>query len=92
MILCHSDNLSQILHSETRSAAKGQQVGRIVVATLESLRTEEAYHLFWMKVRAVVDSVNVDGPWLPHRCKTPKRYDDVLSDSHFHDTSKVHYR
>ena len=46
MILQHSDNLSQCLQKKTISAAEGQQVAKMVINTLQSIRTEESYNLF----------------------------------------------
>ena len=39
MLLRHSDNLNQTLQKKTISAAEGQQVARMVITTLQSLRT-----------------------------------------------------
>ena len=50
ILLCHSDNLNQTLHKKTLSAVEGQQVARMVISTLQSLRMEESYSLFWDKV------------------------------------------
>lgn len=43
MLLRHTDNLSQTLQKKTISAAEGQQVGRMVIDTLCTLRTKESY-------------------------------------------------
>ena len=50
LLLCHSDNLSQTLQKRTISAAEGQQVARMVINTLQSIRTQDCYDLFWAKV------------------------------------------
>ena len=50
MILRHSDNLSQCLQKRIISAAEGQHVAKMVTDTLQSIRTEKSYHLFWQKV------------------------------------------
>ena len=50
MILRHSDNLSQCLQKKTISAAEGQHVAKMVINTLQSVRTEESYDLFWQKL------------------------------------------
>jgi len=49
MLLRHSDNLCKCVQKKSISAAEGQQVGRMVIDTLHSLRTEESYDLFWIK-------------------------------------------
>ena len=46
MLFRHSDNLSKTLQKKSISAAEGQQVGRMVIDTLCSLRTDDSYDLF----------------------------------------------
>lgn len=75
MLLRHTDNLSQTLQKKTISAAEGQQVGRMVIDTLCTLRTEESYDLFWEKAATVAKSVDVGEPEVPRQRKIPKRYD-----------------
>ena len=64
MLLRHADNLSKIL---SISAAEGQQVGRMVIHTLQSLRIEDSYDLLWMKVSMMTetDDIDVEEPQLP---------------------------
>ena len=88
LILRHSDNLSQTLKKKTTSAAEGLQVARMVTATLQSLRKQECYDLFWAKVVKEADSIGVEEPLLPRRHKLPARYDDSLASGHSHDTQK----
>ncbi len=64
MLLRHFDNLSKTFQKKTISAAEGQQVGRMVVDTLQSLRAEESYDLFWTKVGKVAGSIDVEEPRL----------------------------
>ena len=94
MLLRHADNLSKTQQKKSISAAEGQQVGRMVIHTLQSLRTEDSYDLFWTKVStmAETDDIDVEEPQLPRRRKTPRRYDDGLTSGDFHDSPQVHYR
>ena len=94
MLLRHSDNLSKTLQKKSISAAEGQQVGRMVIDTLQSLRTEDSYDLFWAKVSTMAETADIDveEPQLPRRRKTPKRFDDGLTSGEFHDSPKVYYR
>ena len=93
MLLRHSEYLSKTLQKKTISAAEGQHVGKMVIDTLQSLRTEESYDLFWTKVSTMAESPNIDveEPQLPRRRKVPKRYDG-LTDADFHGTPKAYYR
>ena len=94
MLLRHTDNLSKTLQKKSISAAEGQHVGRMVIDTLQSLRTEESYDFFWTKVSTMAETADIDveEPQLPRRRKTPKRYDDGLTIGDFHDTPKAYYR
>ena len=65
MILRHSDNLSQCLQKKTLSAAERQYIAKMVTDTLQSIRTEESYDLFWQKVGHFCDSHNVQEAQLP---------------------------
>ena len=67
MLLRHADNLSKTLQRKSISAAEGQQVGKMVIHTLQSLRTEDSYDLFWTKVStmAETDDIDVEEPQLP---------------------------
>ena len=55
MLLRHTDNLSKALQKKTISAAEGQGVAKMVIATLCTLRTEESFSLFWKKVETIVN-------------------------------------
>ena len=92
MILRHSDNLSQCLQKKTISAAEGQQVAKMVINTLQSIRTEELYDLFWKKVLHFCECNNVQEAQMPRPRKLPARYDDGLSRGHIPASPKEHYR
>ena len=49
MILRHTDNLSSTLQKSSLSAAEGQQVAQMTVATIKSLRSDESFDIFWEK-------------------------------------------
>ena len=50
MVLRHTDNLSKTLQDKTRSAAEGQAIADMVVCTLLTLRNDDLFELFWLKV------------------------------------------
>ena len=72
LVLRHSDNLSRTLQHKSLSAAEGQHVAAMVVKTIESMRSEEAYKLFWDKVLLSIEALDVQQPQLPLRRKVPK--------------------
>ena len=47
LILKHTDNLSKTLQHKTCSAAEGQKIAGLVVKTLEAIRSEDSFNLFW---------------------------------------------
>ncbi len=47
LVLSHSDNLSKTLQRKDISAAEGQTVADMTVKTLQSIRSEENFKLFW---------------------------------------------
>ena len=74
-ILKHSDNLSKTLQTMAMSAAEAQKIAQMTVRTLQSVRNEEDFMLFWTKVTKMASSIGVDDPVLPRQRKTPRRYD-----------------
>ena len=91
IILRHSDNLSQCIQKKI-SAAEGQQVAKMVINILQSIRTEESYDLFWEKVLHFSECNNVQEAQMPHPRKLPAWYDDGLSRGHIPASPKEHYR
>ena len=71
LLLRHGDNLSRTLQSPHLSAAEGQKVARMTLQTLQSLRSEENFKLFWAKVTKMSDDLEVNEPLLPPRRKRP---------------------
>ena len=92
MLLCHTDNLSKALQKKTISAAEGQGVAQMVIATICTLRTEESFSLFWKKVEGIAKSVTVAEPQLPRRHRLPTRYEDGMASYEFHDFPMLYYR
>ena len=92
LILSHSDNLSRTLQKSDISAAEGQQVAELVVRTLQQLRTDDNYHLFWQKVSKHADHFGLPEAQLPRRRKVPKQYDTAQSESDHPTTPHDHYK
>ena len=74
MILKHTDNLSKTLQDPKLSASEGQQLADLTRKTLEKLRTEGSFDLFWSKVTSKQQTLEVSDPVLPRRRKTPARF------------------
>ena len=57
----------------------------MVIHTLQSIRNDESFDLFWSRVRNTADK-------LPRKHKVPRRFESGLSEGHFHDDVKDLYR
>ena len=75
LVLKHTDNLSQTLQHASLSAAEGQKIASMAVATLKSLRTDD-YDLFWEQAVQITEQLEVSEPQLTRRRRLPRQYDD----------------
>ena len=58
MILRHTDNLSSTLQNKHLSAS-GQQIARMTLDTLQTLRTDPHFDLLWTKVSNMADTHSI---------------------------------
>ena len=56
------------------TAVDAQVVRRACVTTLESIRSENEFNLFWNKVKQFAEKHKFDEPHLPSRKNIPNRY------------------
>ena len=74
VLLRHTDNLSRTLEKNI-SASEGQLVADMTQRTLQSMRNEQQFDLFWEKVKRMAEESDVDDPVLDrveihyHVCK-----------------------
>lgn len=88
------DNLSRTLQATAISACEAQTVVSLTVTTLQSMRSDECFDMFWQYVehrRASLDS-DVLSQTLPRRRKTPRRYEIRRSMPEHPQTLQDHYR
>ena len=71
MVLAHTDNLNQTLQGTQMTAIDAEVLSRACVTTLQSLRSEDEFNLFWAKVKQFATAHNVDAPSLPRRRNAP---------------------
>ena len=69
------DNLSRSLQAKTLSACEGQKLVNVTLVTLQSIRSEMKFDLFWQYVESRRSVVKVSPPELPRRRKVPRRYE-----------------
>ena len=60
----------------------------LTVKTLQSIRTESNFDLFWEKVDKLRSSVTVSSPRLPRKRRVPKQYDMGRGPAELHSTAK----
>ena len=92
LILKHSDNLSKTLQSPKLSASEGQRIATMTVKTLQSLRTDSNFDLFWRKAEIARQKLDVNDPELPRKRKLPKRFEDGSAEPEFSSDCKQHFR
>ena len=88
LVLKHTDNLSRTLQHASMSAAEGQQVTAMTVATLNSMCSDDRFDLFWDLAISMAEKLGVSGPQLPRQSR---RYDDGLAGGDFPSTPKAHF-
>jgi len=93
LILRHTDHLSATLQQPDLSSVEGFEIAMLSVKTLERLRSEEEFDVFWLKVQHRRADLDVDEASLPRRRKRPRRYEGVRdAAAEFHDDAKSMYR
>ena len=69
-----TDNLSKTLQNPKLSSTQGYEIAMLTVKTLQSVRTESDFDLFWEKVEIGRRSLTITDPCLPRKRKAPQRY------------------
>ena len=92
LLLNHTDNLSKTLQHTSMSAAEGQKIAKMTVCTLQSIRSDPNFELFWQKVTKLAAELDVDEPALPRQRKRPRRYEDGTGEAHFSENVKDFFR
>ena len=92
LLLNHTDNLSKTLQHTSMSAAEGHSIAKMTVCTLQSMRSDPNFELFWQKVTKHAAELDVDEPALPRQRKRPRRYEDGIGEAHFSENVKDFFR
>lgn len=69
LLLKHSDNLSKTLQHKDLSAAQAQEVASLTIKTLQKMRNDESFQMFWSKVSTMASKLDVNEPSFPRRRK-----------------------
>ena len=72
----HTDSLSVCLQRKSLSAAEGQALAAMTIRTLNNMRADDKFALFWKDVTTLAEHNLVNTPGLPRRRHLPARYED----------------
>ena len=90
-ILRISDNLSKTLQDAHISASEGQAVSSLTVKTLEKMRSDDHFNLFWETVTHKANALEVSEPSLPRRRQRPAHYESVNATPEFVDNAQDYF-
>ena len=76
LLLRHRNNLSISLQAEDLCATQAQTIAKNTASTLEKMRTDQNFDLFWTDVNSKAEALDVDEPTLSRRRRPPSRIDD----------------
>jgi hypothetical protein len=91
-ILKITDNLSKTLQNKSLSAAEGQAVTKLTVATLKGMRSDEMFKLFFAGVECVRKRTGVEEPALPRRRAAPRHLEVGHGVAHYPPNVEDYYR
>ena len=92
LILKHTDNLSKTLQNPKLTAADAHSIAELTCSTLEQVRGDESFDLFWEKVILMQEKLDISLPTLPRKRRAPDRFRVGSGDDFFHDDPKQYYR
>ena len=92
IILRHTDKLSATLQNPALSSVEGQEIASLTVKTLQGIRSDTDYDLFWEAAEIKRVNFGVEEPSLPRRRKVPRRLEQGHSEPEHFTTVKSYYR
>ena len=89
-LYCHTDNLSKALQKENMSAVSGHRLALLTEETLENMRNETSFKLFFdLVVKKAADIPKIDDPALPRKCNHPNY--SILNYVDGHKSAEAHH-
>ena len=74
------------------SASEGQAVSSLTVKTLEKMRSDDHFNLFWETVIHKANALEVCEPSLPRHRQRPARYESGSATPEFVDNAQDYFR
>lgn len=87
-----TDNLSKTLQIKEFSASDGQRVAAMSKETLQKMRNEDNFDLFWTLTLQMSSKLDINEPTLPRKRRMPARFETGTALAEFPSTAKDHYR
>ena len=91
LILQHRDNLNKSLQHDTITAAEGQQLAKLTIDVIKSIRKEDKFKSFYDHLLHQ-SKFGIDATTLSHKKRAPKRLPIALTGGNFHSTPEDNYR
>ena len=89
-LYCHTDNLSKALQNQNRLAVSGHILALLTEETLENMRNETSFKLFFdLVVKKAADIPKIDDPALPRKRNRPNC--SILSYVDGHKSAEAHH-
>ena len=89
-LYCHTGNLSKALQNENMSAVSGHRLALLTEETLENMRNETSFKLFFdLVVKKAADIPKIDDPALPRKRNCPNY--SILSYVDGHKSAEAHH-
>ncbi len=88
-ILKITDNLSK---TASMSTSEAQAIAKMTVKTLQKMRTDDMFKLFFLHVDNLCERTNTEEPFLPRKRRTPVHFEVGEGDCHYSPTVEDHYR
>ena len=89
-LYCHTDNLSKAFQNQNMSAVSGHRLALLTEETLENMRNETSFKLFFdLVVKKAADIPKLDGPALPRKRNRPNY--SILSYVDGHKSAEAHH-
>lgn len=70
-ILKHTDNFSHTIQNLFLTAFEAQDLAKRTIQTLQRIRTDEAYNLFWERMLLLKREKGVSDPVFPYKKRSP---------------------
>ena len=72
------------------SCHKAQEIAKVCFSTLQSIREEASFHMFFQKVRSSARKLEIDDPRLPRKRKVSSHYEEGEAPVEFVSTVEEH--